>query len=78
MALVVKNLPANTGMQQMRVQSLDQEDFLEKEMAPTSVSFPGKFHEQRSLAGWSPCGHKDERMRMCVSVWSVAQSCPSL
>ena len=26
---------------------------------PTSVFLPGKFHGQRSLAGYSPCGHKE-------------------
>ena len=25
---------------------------------PTPVFLPGKFHEQRSLKGYSPCGHK--------------------
>ena len=26
---------------------------------PTSVFLPGKFHEQRSLVGYSPWGHKE-------------------
>ena len=26
---------------------------------PTSVFLPGKFHEQRSLVGYSPRGHKE-------------------
>ena len=26
---------------------------------PTPVSLPGKYHEQRSLAGYRPLGHKD-------------------
>ena len=33
MALVVKNLPANEGVQETQVQSLGQEDPLEQEMA---------------------------------------------
>ena len=51
---MVKHLPA---MQETWVRSLGQEDPLEKEMAthPT-VSLPGKFHGQRSLAGYSPWG----------------------
>ena len=49
---MVKNLPAN-------VQSLGQEDPLEKEMAPTPISLPGKSHGQRSLVGYSPWGHKE-------------------
>ena len=47
---MVKNLPA---MQETQVQFLGQEDPLEKEMA-TPVFLPGKSHEQRSLAGYSP------------------------
>ena len=48
---VVKNPPAK---QETQFQSLDQEDPLEKEMAPTPVFLPGKFHAQRSLASYSP------------------------
>ena len=43
-------------MQEMLVQSMDQEDLLEKEWQPTPVSLPGKSHRQRSLAGYSPWG----------------------
>ena len=32
---------------------------LEKEMAPTPVFLPGESHRQRSLAGYSPWGHKE-------------------
>ena len=42
----------------MRVQSLGQEDPLEKEMQPTPVFLPGKSHGQRSLVGYSPWGCK--------------------
>ena len=51
---VVKNPPAK---QETQFQSLDQKDPLEKEMAPTPVFLPGKFHGQRSLASYSPWGH---------------------
>ena len=40
--------------QEMRVQSLGQEDLLEKEMAMHSSILPGKPHEQSSLEGYSP------------------------
>ena len=40
-------------------QSLGQEDPPEKEMATCSVFLPGKSHGQRSLAGYSPKGHKE-------------------
>ena len=46
-------------MQETRVQSLGQEDPLEKEMATHAVLLPGKFHGQRSLVGYSPWGHKE-------------------
>ena len=42
----------------MQVQSLGQEDPLEKEMA-TPVFLPGKFHGQKSLAVYSPWGRKE-------------------
>ena len=48
----------NKQMQEMRVQLLSQEDSLEKEMAATPVFLPGEFHGQRSLADYSPQGHK--------------------
>ena len=41
-------------MQEMQVLSLDWEETLKKEIATTPVFLPGKFHEQRSLAGYSP------------------------
>ena len=30
-----------------------------REWQPTPVLLPGEFHEQRSLAGYNPWGHKD-------------------
>ena len=53
---MVKN-PA--GMQETRVQSLGQEDPLEKGMATRSIFLPGESHGQRSLAGHSPWSHKE-------------------
>ena len=52
----VKNLPA---MQETGVQSLGQEDPLEKGWQLTPVFLPGEFHGQRSLAGYSPQGHRE-------------------
>ena len=51
-----KELPA---MQETRVQSLSQEDPLEKGMVPTPVFLPGEFNGQRSLVGYSPWGCKE-------------------
>ena len=59
MVQIVKNLPA---AQESQVQLLGQEDPLEKGMQPTPVFLPGKFHGQRSLAGYSPWGHKESDM----------------
>ena len=56
MTQTVKCLPA---MPETRVQSLGWDDPLEKEMQPTPVFLPGKFHGQRSLVGYSPWGHKE-------------------
>ena len=46
---MVKNLPA---IQETRVQSLGQEDVMEKGMATYSSFLPGIFHGQRSLVGY--------------------------
>ena len=51
-AQIVKNQPA---LQETRVQSLGQEDALEKGMTTTPVFLPGESHGQRSLQGYSPC-----------------------
>ena len=53
--LVVKSPPAT---QKMQIWSLGQEDPLEKEMATHPSILPGKSRGQRSLAGYSPGGHK--------------------
>ena len=55
-AQMVKHLPT---MPETQVQSLGQENPLEKEMATTPVLLPKKFHGQRSLVGYSPWGHKE-------------------
>ena len=56
MVQTVKNLPA---MWETWVQSLGQEDSLEKEMATHSVFLPGESHGRRSLVGYSPWGRKE-------------------
>ena len=53
---MVKNLPA---MQETRIQSLGQEDPLEKEMATHSSILAWRIHGQRSLVGYSPGGRKE-------------------
>ena len=45
----VKNPPANAG----------DKDPLQENMATHSIFLPGESHGQRSLAGYSPWGHKE-------------------
>ena len=53
---MVKHLPT---VRETWVQSLGQEDLLEKEMEPTPVFLPGKSHGRRNLVGYSPLGCKE-------------------
>ena len=53
----VRNLPA---VQETWVQSLGQENPLEKEMATHSSILAWKSHGQRRLVGYSPWGHKSQ------------------
>ena len=42
--------------------SLGWEDPLDRKWQPASVFLPGKLHGQRSLAGYSPWGHRESDM----------------
>ena len=53
----VKNLPA---MQETQVQSLGREESWKRKWQPTPVFLPRESHGQRSLAGYSPWGPKDQ------------------
>ena len=55
-AQMVKYMPVT---QETWVQSLSQEDPLEKEMAIHSSILAGESHGQRSLVGYSPWGYKE-------------------
>ena len=60
MAQMVKNLPANEGDAETQVQPLGWEDPpWRRKWQPTPVFLPGESHGQRSLAGYSTCGHKE-------------------
>ena len=52
----------------MQVQSLGQEDPLEKEMATHASILAWKVHGQRRLAGHSPWGHKELDMTERLSI----------
>ena len=75
LAQTVKNLPAV------------QETWLGKipwrrEWQPTPIFLPGEFHGQRSLAGYSPWGHRQsdrtERLIQTAAAAKLLQSCPTL
>ena len=57
----VKNLPRMQETQEVWVQSLDQEDSLEEEMATHSSILAWETQEQRSLVGYSPWGLRKVR-----------------
>ena len=56
MAQIVKNLSA---MNETQVQSLVGKIPWRREWLPTPVFLSGEFHGQKSLAGYSPWGHKE-------------------
>ena len=55
-AQTVKNLPP---MQESQVWSLGHKVPWKREWQPSPVFLPWEFHEQRSLAGYNPWGHKE-------------------
>ena len=72
LALDTKESVCNAGD---GVQSLGQEDPLEKEWQPTPVFLPGESHRQRSLVGYSLWGHKElgatERLTLSLAWLAV-------
>ena len=47
---------------------LGQEDPLEEEWQPSPVFLPGESHGQKSLAGYSPWGRKEQKQLKQLSV----------
>ena len=64
-------------MQETPVLSLGGDDPLEKEMQPTPVLLPGKFHAQRSLAGYSPWSHKRVGQELATKQFIIGKNCYS-
>ena len=58
----VKNPPAMQETQEMMVPSLGGEDPWRRAWQATPVFLSGESHGQRSLAGYSPQGHKEQDM----------------
>ena len=57
MTLVVKN-PTDKTVDTRDMGLIPESDRSQEEEVAAPVFFPGKFHEQRGLAGWSPQGHR--------------------
>jgi len=57
--LVVKNLPANAGVQRCGFGPRVGKIPWRRARQPTPVSLPGESYGQRSLAVYSPWGHKE-------------------
>ena len=68
MAQMVKNTPA---MRESQVRSLGPKDPWRRERLPIPVFLPGSFHGQRSLASYSPRGHKepDRTEQLSIHTW---------
>ena len=68
-------------MQETLVRVLCWEIPWRREQLPIHVVLPGEFHGQRSLAGYSPWGHKEsdktERLSLHFSIFTVAGNCVS-
>ena len=58
-SIVVKIPPVNAGSKKTQVSSKDWEDPLEEAVATLLSILAWKSHGQRSLAGYSPRGHKE-------------------
>ena len=61
-ALVVKNLPANTGGIRRGFDTWVRKIPWRRKWQPTPVFLPGESHGQRRLAGYSPQGHTKSDM----------------
>ena len=67
-----KDLPAMQETLGLWVQFLGREDPWRRTQQPTPVFLPGESHGQRSLAGYSPWGHKELNMTEVI-VYSTTQ-----
>ena len=56
---MVKNPPANADVERLGFDPWVRKIPWRRAWQPTAVFLPGKSHGQRSLAGYSPWGHKE-------------------
>ena len=61
-------------MQETRIQSLGQEDPLEREVATHSSIMPGESHGWRSLAGYSPWGCNESGMTVQLTLYDFSHT----
>ena len=71
--LAIRNPPANAGAASNMGLSLGGQDPLEKGKTTTPALSPGESHGQRSLAGYSPQGHKKSDMAEATEHSHTAQ-----
>ena len=64
----VQTVKNPSAMRKNWVQSQGWEDPLRRKWLPTAVFWPGEFHGQRSLAGYSPWGHRELDMSERLSL----------
>ena len=65
-AQLVKNLFTNRRCKRCRFNPWYGKIPWGRKWVPTLVFLPGKFHGQRSLAGYSSCSHKESEMTECT------------
>ena len=70
-ALIVKNPPANAGDIRHRFNPWVRKIPWRRKWQPTPIFLPGESRGQRSLVGYSPCGHKESDMNEQLSTIEV-------
>ena len=68
---MVKNLPANARDETLRFDPQIGKTPWSRKWQPAPVFLPGKFHGQRSLAGYSPWGCKESDTTELLSTQSI-------
>ena len=72
---VIKNPPANAGDSRHGFDPWVGKIRWSRKWQPTTVFLPGKFHGQRSLAGYSPWGRKESDMTEHACMHTSARAC---
>ena len=75
---VVKNPPANASFRGRGFSPWAGKIPWSRKWQPAPVCLPGKFHGQRSLAGYSLCGHKESDRTKRLSTHTCTQMIPKV